>query len=76
MAIQKQIVKEEQVTQRSGIGVSLNSLPTKNTVSSNSQADRNTQEITAYAKDIRKSLLVGGFVILVELALYFFKIIK
>jgi hypothetical protein len=76
MAIQKQITQDETIKQSGkGLGVSLDSINRKGS-SSVTQSDRNVQEIAAYSNDIRKSLLVGGLVILVEIALYFFKIIR
>ncbi len=79
MAIQKQITKEEQQKKAAGpLGVSLNSLKKTSIgpVTTTSQSERNSLEISEYAYDIRKSLAVGAAVIVVELVLYYFKIVK
>lgn len=75
MAIQKQVIPDKSIkTNSSGLGVSLNSVR-KTSPILNSQTERNNYEIAAYAVDIRKSLLVGAFVIVAELVIYFFKLV-
>ncbi len=77
MAIQKQIRREELKKNSSeGLGVSLNTVRKEASTAKLSQSERNTQEIAAYAHDIKRSLMVGGAAIAIELALYFFKVIK
>ncbi len=77
MTIQKQVIKESTTTHDTeGLGVSLNTLRKSSDRVAQSQKERNSHEINAYSHDIRKSLLVGGAVVLGELLFYFLHIVK